>query len=153
VREVKRIAGAGLGIIFSGSPRTLYEAKGLLPILRRLYGLKRIFILTLEIPERISLTRNSSRLICRACGTPLLTAYYPKTKLPPQHCPLCGGPFYRRTLDVPKVIKVRLMEYRERTKPVLEFAKKKGFRIKRINAKPAPYLVFRQIYGYLKNVK
>ena len=150
VKAVKQIRKAGYGVVFSGSPRTVYEANGLLPVLERLYdGKKNIFIFELKMPEAYSIKRNSNRLVCSACGYTLLSAYYPHVK--PKHCPVCGGPFYRRTLDNPKTIKVRLGEYRNRTEPIFKIAENRGYRIHKIDARPAPYKVFRKIYGCLKN--
>jgi adenylate kinase len=142
-KEAKRIHGADYGIVFSGSPRTMFEAKGLLPLLEKLYGKKNIFVFVLEANAETSIKRNSSRLICKFCGYGLLSSYYPSAK--PEHCPVCGGPFYRRTLDNPETIKVRLKEYAERTEPVLGFMKKEKVRITKLDATPAPYKVFERI--------
>ena len=149
LREVKKeVIGMNcVGLVFSGSPRTVYEAGGLYPILEKLYGRKNIFIFVLKAPAEFSLSRNSSRLVCRACGYTLLSKYYPKVK--PKCCPVCGGPFYRRTLDKPEVIKTRLEEYRKRTKPVIAIARKRGHRVHEIDARPAPYKVFEKIFSYI----
>lgn len=148
-KEVKRIGGADWGVIFSGSPRTVPEAKELLPVLERLYGKKNIYIFTLKMPADFSIRRNSNRLVCSVCGYTLLAQYYPHAK--PEHCPVCGGRFYRRTLDKPEIIKIRLQEYREGTEPVLNVLRKRGYRVREINAQPAPYKVLAKIYGHLKN--
>lgn len=144
--QAKKIAGADMGIVFSGSPRSLYEAERLLPVLRKLYG-KKIFIFVLEIPEAISVKRNGSRLLCAECKKPLLTAYYPSKS--PKHCPICAGPFYRRTLDDPEVIKVRLKEYRNRTMPIFDYVRRLRMKVHTINGMPAPYKVFEKIYQIL----
>lgn len=149
-RHVKVVAGAGWGIVFSGSLRTPGEAHGLLPVIEKLYGRKNIFVFALKVPPEASIKRNSNRLICRICGAPLLTSYYPSKN--PKHCPVCGGPLYRRTLDKPEVIKVRLHEYHKRTEPIFKLIKKLGYPVREIDGRPAPYKVFNKIYGYLKNV-
>ena len=69
--------------------------------------------------------------------------------MPAKHCPLCGGKFYKRSLDNPAVIKVRLKEYHERTEPIVKFAKKLGYHVVVMDGKPVPYLVYKKIYGYL----
>lgn len=149
LNEVKKqtamIGKAGWGLAFSGSPRTMYEAEGLLPVLAKIFGKKNIFVFSLAIPDSVSIKRNSNRMLCGVCGAPLLTAYYPKTKVKPKHCPVCGGPFYKRSLDNVAVIKVRLKEYRDRTYPILAFAKKKGFKIYSIDGTPAPFKVYQEI--------
>lgn len=147
-RETRRIHKADFGIVFSGSPRTLYEAKALYPVLEKLYGKKNIFIFELKLPPGRSISRNSSRLLCTVCGYGLLTAYYPKVR--PKYCPVCGGPFYRRTLDKPEVIKIRLREYETRTKPILGMVKKRGYKVGEIDARPVPYKVLAKISGFIK---
>lgn len=137
--QVRKISTAGLGLILSGNPRTLREAKGLIPVLEKLYGQRNIFCFILKTPSRSSLRRNSARLICRFCGAALLTAFYPSKN--PKRCPVCGGPLYKRSLDNPQIIKVRLREYEERTKPIFEMLKKRGYKVNVVDGRPAPYKV------------
>ena len=140
-REARMISKAGRGIVFSGAVRTLFEAKVLYPIIETLYGGKKnVFIFELVVAPKHSIGRNSNRLVCKVCGQALLTAFYPKGKA--KCCPVCGGSFYRRTLDKPSVIKIRLEEYKTRTMPVFEFAKRRGYHVFKVNAEPAPYKVF-----------
>lgn len=147
-KEAEKIYEADYGVVFSGSPRTMYEAKGLLPLLVRLYGKKNIHVFVLEASAEMSIKRNSSRLICKFCGYGLLSSYYPSKN--PKHCPVCGGPFYRRTLDNPATIKIRLKEYAERTEPVLKFMKSQSVKTTKLDAGPAPYKVFQKIEKLLK---
>ncbi len=146
--KVKKISSAGWGIVFSGSPRTLYEAEGLMPILEKLFGKENIYVFELDVRESIPSKRNSHRLICRVCGAPLLSAFYPSKN--PKHCPVCAGPFYRRTLDNAKTIKVRMNEYHERTEVIFDFLKKRKYKVHKINGEPPPYQVFGQLIKYFK---
>lgn len=149
--EAGRVAGANWNIVFSGSPRTLFEAygdarnEGLLKTLSKKYGKKNIIIFEIKIPENESIKRNSQRLICSVCGLPVL-AKYKKNK----SCAFCEGKFYKRSLDNVAVIKVRLKEYANRTYPILARAKKEGYRIKSIDGRPTPYKVFAAIEKFLK---
>ncbi len=63
-RRTKEIAKAGLGIVFSGSPRTVYETKGLLPELEKLYGRGNIVIFVIQVTPSTSIKRNIHRLVC-----------------------------------------------------------------------------------------
>lgn len=146
--RVKKIAAADLGIVFSGSPRTLSQAHHLIPLIEKLYGKKNTKVILLKVKTEDSVTRNSRRLICGVCGKPVLTAYYPVKH--PRHCPRCGGSLYKRTIDNPQVIKVRLNEFLERTRPILAYLKKRGYTVRTVDGSPAPYLVFTQINDYLK---
>jgi adenylate kinase len=147
-KDVRRIRKADWGIVFSGSPRTLYEAKGLYPVLEKLYGKKNVFIVELLAPPSSSIRRNSARLICKECGYIVLTAFYPAKKT--GHCPICGGTFYSRSLDKPEIIKVRLEEYKKRTFPIIDFVKKRGYKVFAVDARPAPYKVLEKILKDLK---
>jgi adenylate kinase len=145
-KHTKQIARAGFGVVYSGSPRTMYEAKGLIPVLSKLYGKKNVFFIVLQVPEQTSSSRNRARLVCKTCRRPLLTAYAKEMK----NCPVCGGKFYKRSVDNPKIMHIRLEEYRKRTEPIFTLARSKGFRFKEVDGRPAPAKVFEQIHGYLK---
>lgn len=147
-KGVKEVAAAGRDIVFSGSPRTLEEAveskNPFLWLLEKLYGRKNIFVFYLDISEKESLKRNSRRLVCSFCGAPALGG----SKV--SNCVFCAAPMRKRTLDDPAVIKVRLVEYRERTLPILEFMKKRGYRIARIDGTGLPYQLASKIAGLLE---
>ncbi len=148
IKHIQFIAKTDHGIIFSGSPRTIFESEKVLPILEKLYGKKNIFVFVLKMKEKLSIERNSRRIVCSICKAPLLTAYYPSSN--PKACPICAGPFYRRTLDNVETIKVRLGEYRKRTEPIIEILEARKYKIKVVSAEPPPFKVFAQIYGHLK---
>src|SRR3989344_5225216 len=57
-RAARQIAKAGLGMVFSGSPRTVYEAEGFVPILERLYGQNNIYVFELKLAPKFSINRN-----------------------------------------------------------------------------------------------
>lgn len=142
---VKRIGGAGYGIVFSGSPRTLFEAfgdtknQGEIELFKKIFGKKHIHVIRLNVRESSSLKRNSARLVCSVCGLPILATSKNKT------CSLCGGAFRKRSLDTPDVIKVRFREYRNRTYPILDKMKKIGFKITEIDGEKPPYKVHEEI--------
>lgn len=144
-----RIAQAGLSLIFSGSPRTIYEAfgekkgEGLIDVLVELFGKKNLFIIKLKVKEQSSMTRNSIRKVCSICGLPVLG------HVNTDSCVFCAGPLRRRTLDNPEVIKVRLDEYEKRTKPVLEEMKKRKLQIQEVNGELLPYEVSEKIVKVL----
>ena len=150
-KELIRISKAGWGVVFSGSPRTAYEAEKLLPLLEKLYGKEKVYSFFIDVPLAESIKRNSKRFVCSFCGAPLLTKYYPSAH--PKYCPICGGKLYRRTLDNPESIKIRHEEYKNRTKPVFDIFKKRGYKTIKIDGRPAPYEVFQKINGYFKNRK
>jgi adenylate kinase len=153
--DFKRIAQAGFGIVLSGSLRTLPETfgegrgdSGLLSVLEKAYGRKNIAFFLLQIPPSASMRRNHMRLVCSICSRPLLTQYF---RVLPSVCPVCGGALRKRPLDVPNVIRERLLEYSRETKPVYRELRRRGYRIYFVNGELAPYKVEAKILTILKN--
>lgn len=144
-KKVREIAAADFGVVFSGSPRTLEEAKGLIPLFEKLYGKKNVFPFLLRVKPTSSIHRNSKRKVCSFCATPVL-AFHNLTE-----CPLCGAPLKTRTLDDPKIIPTRLKEYKERTEPIFAYLEKRGYEIPHIHAEPLPFHVFENIYHRIHN--
>ena len=131
VREkVKEVASGGQGIIFSGSPRTLFEAEGLMPFLEKLYGREAIRIFSISLNEEESIKRNSKRLICKQNLHPIDPELVEKgiTK-----CPVDGSELITRELDKPETIKIRYQEYLNRTAPIMDYFKDRGLKIVDIN--------------------
>lgn len=148
--RVKRIADAGFGIALSGSPRSVLEAfgssknKGVMNTLVSAYGKNNVFIFELDIPPRTTMLRNSKRRVCSVCWKPCLPGTSSRS------CPFCGGKLKRRVQDKPSIIKNRLKEYEERTKPVIGRLKDTGFKVVKIDGRPRPAVVFGKISRRLK---
>ena len=151
--ETKRIGASGFSIVFSGSPRTLFEAfgdeknKGLIQVLEESYGKENIYPVHLIIDPHKAIQRNKNRKVCSICATAIL--YNEKSH---QHttCPLCGGALRTRTVDNPAVFETRIKEYEERTAPILVELKKRGYKIYEVDANPLPFEVFDALKAQLK---
>ncbi|OGZ04998.1 MAG: hypothetical protein A2762_05145 [Candidatus Lloydbacteria bacterium RIFCSPHIGHO2_01_FULL_54_11] len=148
-KAVRAIAKKGLGVVFSGSPRTMYEAERLIPLLVSLYKKKGVFFFFLDVTQKDAIERNSKRRLCAICKAPLLAKYYPSTK--PKFCPVCAGPLYKRTLDDKTIIPKRVKEYNERTAPILKYLKKLGYRINKVDGRPEPFKVFQLLKKPVNN--
>lgn len=146
-KKTAELAKKGLGIVYSGSPRTMYEAEGLVPKLEKLYGKDSVFFFLLDVDEKDSLARNSKRRLCNECKTGLLALYYPSKS--PKYCPSCAGSLYRRSVDDPKIIPKRLVEYKERTLPIVSYLKKHGHKVIKLNGRKAPFLIFREVEKHI----
>ncbi|MDP1629227.1 MAG: hypothetical protein Q8L57_01255, partial [bacterium] len=148
---VKKIARLEQGVVFSGSPRTLFEVfgdkktKGLIEILTKEYDKRNIYIFVLNIPEKESIKRNSRRVACSVCKTPLLAKYQNL-----KSCPFCCGKLEYRIDDRKEIILARLKEYRERTLPIQKKLRKRGYKIININGEPLPEKVHKSIIVSLK---
>ena len=143
-----RLFEADKNLILAGSPRTLYEGKELMPLLRDLYGKKNIKIILIEISPEATIWRNSHRRLCELMRHPIL---YNKETEKLQNCPLDGSKLVRRKgLDDPETIKIRLKEYNERTFPLLEYFGEQGFNVTKIKGEQSVAEVFEDIMEAIK---
>ncbi len=146
----KRIGKGGLGVVYSGSPRTLFEAygdkknKGLLETLKDLYGKENVHVIRLLVKDDVVTKRNIARKVCSLCGLPKLAHAHG------DRCVFCDAPLRTRSLDDPTVMKKRLEEYKGRTFPIIEKMKKEKYHIHKINGEPMPFEVFFSVKKALK---
>jgi len=148
MEKIKELAERGEGIVFAGSPRTLYEAKKIMPLLKKLYGKKNIKIILFTLSPKTSIWRNSHRRICELLRHPIL--YNEETKKLTK-CPLDGSKLIKRgKLDNPETIKKRIKEYKERTLPIIDYFKKQKYQVIKISAAPPPAVIFKRILQTLK---
>jgi len=146
--KIKELYEKGKNLVLAGSPRTLYEAEKLVPLLKKLYGPKNIQVILLEISPEETIFRNSHRQLCELMRHPII---FSKETEKLTRCPLDGSRLVRRKgLDDVESIKVRLEEYKKRTFPVLGYFKKEKLNVSRINGSPPPAAVFEKV---LQNVK
>ncbi len=149
VDKIKKIEKLNESVVFSGSPRSTFEAfgdkkyKGLMKILEEFYGKKNIRIFILNISERESIRRNSKRIICSICRTPLLS----QTS---KNCPFCAGPLKSRFDDKKEIIVERLKEYQQRTFPIIKELKRKKYKIININGYQFPYKIHQKIIANIR---
>ncbi len=131
VEKIKELASEDKSIIFSGSPRTVYEAEKEIPLLKELYGLENIKFILLSITAETTIFRNSHRRICELIRHSIL--FSPETEKLTK-CPLDGSDLVRRKgLDELETIKKRLEVFKAETLPVAETIEKYGLQLKRIN--------------------
>src|SRR3989338_3221251 len=127
--EIQLLHGSGLGIVLSGSPRTLFEAEGEMPVFEELYGKDNVKLFHLNLSKDESIKRNSSRRICEANRHTIPD--FPMFK-DIKTCPKDGSHLVRRELDTPETIGVRYEVYLRRTQPILSFIKEGGYEITEI---------------------
>jgi len=106
------------GFFLDGFPRTIAQAEAM-------EKFKKIDkVLNFVASDWVIMSRLGGRRTCRECG-----AIYHVKEIPPKVegiCDLCGGRLYQRSDETPQVIKNRLRVYREKTKPVIDYFRKKG---------------------------
>jgi len=119
--EILEENGGKKGIIYDGSPRTLYEAENLFDFLEKLVGKKNIKVIKLEVSEEELKRRLEKRLICGNSGDHV---FIRSDDLEPgSPCPEGDGVLSKRDLDKKELFPTRISEYKNRTIPGLEFLK------------------------------
>ena len=142
-QEIKKLFEQGKNLVIAGSPRTVYEAENIMPVLENLYGTENIKVVLIDISPEETIFRNSHRRICELMRHPIL--YNEETKNL-KICPLDGSKLVtRKGLDDPETIKVRLKEYKERTYPVLDVFKREKIEVKKVNGEQTVENVFEDI--------
>jgi adenylate kinase len=142
--KAQQIAAIGSGLVFSGSPRTAYEAfgdashEGLVHALVRLYGKRNVHFFELRVPLTTARKRNASRQICSVCGSPILGLVHRRLT----RCPFCAGSLVRRTDDAASVIATRMEQYRQRTEPIFAALRARNIHVTSVDGSRLPYLVF-----------
>ncbi len=148
IEEIKKLFEEGKNLILAGSPRTLYEGEKVMPFVESLYGKESIKTVLLEISPEQTIYRNSHRRICDLMRHSIL--FNEETeKL--SICPLDGSKLVRREgLDDPKVIKVRLKEYAERTYPIFDYFEKRGLKISKVNGEQSVADVYKDVLSAIQ---
>ena len=146
--KIKRVSSEGQSIVFSGSPRTFYEAEELLPFLKKYYSVSHIKIINISLSSAKAIWRNSHRRICSLIGHSIVWNNETKEL---SRCPLDGSKLIRRPLDKPNIIKVRLREFNKRVLPIMNYFKENGFITKTVNGGQTVDSVFRNILKAIKS--
>ncbi len=106
------------GFLLDGYPRTVPQAEAMM-------NFKKIdAALNFVAPDEVIMERIGGRRTCSKCG-----AIYHIKNVPPTIegvCDRCSGRLVQRSDEKPEVIKNRLVVYREKTKPVADYLRKKG---------------------------
>lgn len=106
------------GFFLDGFPRTIAQAK-------TIEKFKKIDkVLNFVASEDIIMDRLGGRRTCRICGS----TFHIKNRPPKVSgvCDKCDGELYQREDEKPETIKKRMREYEKKTKPLIEYYKKKG---------------------------
>ncbi len=106
------------GYLLDGYPRTVPQAEAMMKF-------NKIDIaLNFFAPDNVIMERISGRRTCSKCG-----AIYHIKNIPPTIdgiCDRCTGRLLQRSDEKPEVVQNRLMVYREKTKPVIDYLKNLG---------------------------
>jgi adenylate kinase len=126
------------GFVIDGFPRNERQAEFFLES----YDIDGVIYL--DLPDEEVERRVMARRLCSECGLDYnLIAHRPADE---HVCDVCGGALVPREDDTPEALAVRLQEYHEKTKPVLDLFRRKEF-VAEIDATRSPREVQAAIRG------
>jgi len=145
--KIKQLAKGGKGIILSGSPKTLYEARQMVPLLKKLFGISNVITISIKQGSKTSIWRNKHRKICELMRHPIL---YSKENAKLRNCPIDGSKLIQREDSNPEIVKSKFLEYKERTIPIITYFKKQGIKTREVNGEQTVIGVFKDILKAIK---
>ena len=117
------------GAVLDGVVRTVPQAQGLSKMLAEL-GRELDAVLYFDVPNEVLVERLSTRTVCEKCQTPS-TGREPGS---PCDQPGCNGRLVRRKDDEPDAVRNRLTVYERDTAPVLDWYRRDGTKVARVDA-------------------
>ena len=142
IERLEKVHAAGKGIITSGSPRTLPEARAEVPLLRNLYGPDALKIVFINVSKAECVKRNSFRRVCEKNSHPIPN--FPEYK-DMTTCPQDSSPIITRQDDTPETAAHRYDVYKEITEPIIDFLGEKVYNIITIDGEQSIEDVHRDI--------
>jgi len=118
---------AAKGFILDGFPRTYAQARALEESLAA-KGQRLSMVIALDVDEETVVKRISGRLVCRQCGAMFHALYDPPRN--DNLCDKCNGSLYQRDDDKEETVRRRLQQYREETRPLMDFYANKALLVR-----------------------
>jgi adenylate kinase len=132
--------------ILDGFPRTIGQADALEAMLAK-RGTPLDVALALEADLATLQKRVASRMFCVSCRGIVSVGLHVESAA--AACPRCGGVLARRDDDSPEILAARLLEYEEKTAPLLGYYEQRGL-LRRVDSAHPPDVVFQSIISILE---
>ena len=111
------------GYILDGFPRTILQAEGLDNLLDGM-NQKLDYVVVMDVPDNLIITRLSNRRSCKECGHVYNLIFEPPANA--GKCNKCSGKLYLREDDNPTTIQERLTVFHHQTEPVIKYYSNQG---------------------------
>jgi adenylate kinase len=134
--------------ILDGYPRTLQQAEDLEAMLDK-RGMALDGVLYFQLGDEEAVKRLTGRLVCAQCKR-----NFHRDFMPPREqgvCDDCGGVLKVRSDSSEEIVRQRLEEYHEKTRPLVEFYEERGL-LKRVDASPSPEDVTKATQDILRSL-
>lgn len=136
------------GIIYEGSPRTLYEAENFFKILSELVEKENIYVVVIEISDEEVKKRAGERFVCGKNEDHFITTRFSNLG-DGDKCPKCDGVLTKRGLDK-EAVDERINQYKIRTMPGIEFLKKHYDKVFTVDGSELPEDIHKNIIKVLR---
>lgn len=133
--------------VFDGFPRTIAQAEALAELLQK-QGTPLDVVFFFNVPFETIKQRVLHRLTCGECGRIFSVGLHFGGAVG-EVCPVCHGPLDRRVDDTLEALEQRMVEYREKTEPLIAYYRKRGM-LKELSAAEHPDSVFAEIVSFLE---
>ncbi len=111
------------GYILDGFPRTILQAEGLDNLLDGM-NQKLDYVVVMDVPDNLIITRLSNRRSCKECGHVYNLIFEPPANA--GKCNECSEELHLRDDDNPATIKERLTVFHQQTEPVIKYYSNQG---------------------------
>jgi adenylate kinase len=137
------------GFMLDGYPRTTAQAVALDRMLQdRNDGLTAV--INIDVSDQVLLERMAGRRVCPSCNALYHVSFHPPKT--PGICDVCGGSVIQRNDDKEESVLNRLRIYNEKTKPLLDYYRKKHLLIV-FDGNRGSDLVFQEIVSRLDAIQ
>ncbi|MDD3122507.1 MAG: adenylate kinase [Candidatus Izemoplasmatales bacterium] len=133
------------GFMLDGYPRTKTQAIALDKMLEDL-NIHLTAVINVDVEDKVLLVRMAGRRVCSNCGATYHIDFHPSAK--EGICDVCGSKLIQREDDLEESVLNRLRIYNEKTKPLLDYYKKKGLLLI-VNGEDPTATVFQNIVNKL----
>ncbi len=137
------------GFILDGFPRTIGQAEALDAEMKKL-GRDLTGVILIDVPEEEVVKRLGGRRTCSKNGHVFHVDSNPPEK--EGVCDVCGGELVIRDDDKPEVIRNRLVQYNEKTAPLVDHYDAKGI-LQRVDGSEPPSEVEESIHGVIATLR
>ncbi|MFH7872995.1 MAG: dTMP kinase [Candidatus Aenigmatarchaeota archaeon] len=143
----KKLKEVKAPFILDGYPRTEKQIHLLNEILKRI-NKKIDLVISLVLPDELSIERIVNRRTCKSCGWVCNIKFMPPKVA--NKCDKCGGELYQREDDREDIVKKRLEEHHKQVKPILEYYSSLGL-VKKIDSSRDYEVVMKDIENLIQN--
>lgn len=119
MKKTKEILESYSGVVYDGSPRTLYEAEHLLSFLGDCLGKENIIVFEINVSDEELKKRLAKRLVCVSNAEHVFIRS--ENLKVGSKCPQGDGILKTRDLDEKNLFDVRMSEYYNRTAPAVDY--------------------------------